>query len=164
MQKEDLNGYGQAYIERFPEMKIKIVDGSSLVAAIVLNSIPKGINKVLLRGNLNKVSFAIANALSKINNVQVATLYKHELDKLHDQYHTHSNAPPFTISTHHFSKVYPSISQIKYINFVTRSNSLQKIEFSKKEDYIVLVYIYTAWLELFLGKPKVRPIYTRVQT
>jgi len=52
-------------------LKIKIVDGSSLAAATVLNNIPKGTNQVLLRGKFNKVAFAIANALCR-ENVQVS--------------------------------------------------------------------------------------------
>lgn len=66
MQKQ----HWELYIERFPQLKIKIVDGSSLAAATVLNNIPKGTNQVLLRGKFNKVAFAIANALST-KNVQV---------------------------------------------------------------------------------------------
>ncbi|XP_019462066.1 PREDICTED: protein ECERIFERUM 1-like isoform X1 [Lupinus angustifolius] len=81
-QREELNAYGELYIQRFPKMKIKVVDGSSLAAAIVLNSIPKGTNQVLLRGNFNKVSLAIANVLCERNIQQVVILYKEELEKL----------------------------------------------------------------------------------
>ncbi|KAJ1430135.1 putative domain Wax2, C-terminal [Sesbania bispinosa] len=80
-QTQELNAYGELYIRRFPQMKIKIVDGSSLAAAIVLNSIPKGTNQVFLRGKFNKVAFAMANALCK-RNVQVAVLHKDELKEL----------------------------------------------------------------------------------
>jgi len=52
-------------------LKIKVVDGSSLAAAIVLNNIPKETNQVLLRGKFNKVAYAIANALCR-KNVQVS--------------------------------------------------------------------------------------------
>ncbi|KAL1352904.1 hypothetical protein HN51_016873 [Arachis hypogaea] len=80
-QREELNAHGEVYIRKYPKLKIKIVDGSSLAAAIVLNSIPKGTNQVLLRGNFNKVSFAIANALCR-RNIQVALLHKEELKML----------------------------------------------------------------------------------
>ncbi|KAF7820626.1 very-long-chain aldehyde decarbonylase CER1-like [Senna tora] len=66
-QKEELNACGQVYMEKFGELKIKIVDGSSLAAAIVLNAIPKDTNQVLLRGSFDKVSCAIANALCERN-------------------------------------------------------------------------------------------------
>lgn len=46
------------------------MDGSSLAAAIVLRSIPKGTTQVALCGNLNKVAFAIANALCQ-SGIQV---------------------------------------------------------------------------------------------
>jgi len=63
LQGDSLNKYGELYIKRFPELKIKIVDGSSLVVAIALNSIPKEATQVLLCGKPNKVSYAIATAL-----------------------------------------------------------------------------------------------------
>ena len=62
MQGEEINKYGDLYIKRYPQLKTRIVDGSSLVVAIVLNSIPET-KQVLLCGNLTKVSVAIANAL-----------------------------------------------------------------------------------------------------
>lgn len=63
MQGDLLNRYGELYIKRYPQLKMKIVDGSSLVVAIVLNSIPKEENQVFLCGKLDKVSYAIVNAL-----------------------------------------------------------------------------------------------------
>ncbi|CAL5193344.1 unnamed protein product [Lathyrus oleraceus] len=79
--EKKFNAHREHYIGRFPELKIKIVDGSSLVAAIVLNNIPKGTNKVLLRGKFNKVVFAIANALCT-KNIKVGVLYKDEFEEL----------------------------------------------------------------------------------
>nr|ABD28319.2 Sterol desaturase [Medicago truncatula] len=66
-QKHQLNAHCELYIGRLPQLKIKVVDGSSLAAATVLNNIPKGTNQVLLRGKFNKVAFAIANALCRKN-------------------------------------------------------------------------------------------------
>ena len=63
MQGEELNKHGVLYIQKYPQLRIKLVDGSSLAAAVVLNSIPKGTTRVFLRGNLTKVAYAIANAL-----------------------------------------------------------------------------------------------------
>ncbi|GAU17895.1 hypothetical protein TSUD_330210 [Trifolium subterraneum] len=80
-QKQELNSHCEFYIRRFPRLKIKVVDGSSLAAAIVLNNIPKGTNEVLLRGKFNKVALAIANALCK-KNIKVAVLYKDEFKEL----------------------------------------------------------------------------------
>ncbi|KAM3287514.1 very-long-chain aldehyde decarbonylase CER1 [Capsicum chacoense] len=78
---EELNRNGELYIERHPKIKIKVVDGSSLTVAVVLNSIPKGTTEVLLRGNLTKVAFSLASALSQ-RGIQVATLYKSDYEKL----------------------------------------------------------------------------------
>ena len=59
-QGDELNIYGGLYVRRNPKLKVKVVDGSSLVVAVVLNSIPKGTTQVLLRGKLNKVAYTIA--------------------------------------------------------------------------------------------------------
>ncbi|KAK4761180.1 hypothetical protein SAY87_006073 [Trapa incisa] len=65
-QAKKLNGYGELYVKRHKKLRLKLVDGSSLAAAIVVKSIPKGTTRVMLCGNLNKVAFAIANALCRI--------------------------------------------------------------------------------------------------
>ncbi|KAK2986122.1 hypothetical protein RJ640_024621, partial [Escallonia rubra] len=59
----ELNRNGELYIRRHPGLKVKLVDGSSLVVAVVLNSIPRGTTQVALRGNLSKVAYHIAFAL-----------------------------------------------------------------------------------------------------
>jgi aldehyde decarbonylase len=69
-QRQELSAHCGLYIQRHPKMNIKVVDGSSLVVATILNSIPKGNNQVLLRGGFNKIALAIINALC-IKNVQV---------------------------------------------------------------------------------------------
>ncbi|CAN6566676.1 unnamed protein product [Malus baccata var. baccata] len=69
-QGEELNRYGGLYVQRHPHLKIKVVDGSSLAVAVILNSIPKGTTQVVLRGKLTKVAYAIAYALSQ-KGVQV---------------------------------------------------------------------------------------------
>ncbi|PON87544.1 Fatty acid hydroxylase [Trema orientale] len=63
VKSEELNAYGEVYVKRYPQLKVKVVDGSSLAVAVVLNSIPKGTTQVLLRGKLTKVAYAIAFAL-----------------------------------------------------------------------------------------------------
>ncbi|RDX58509.1 Protein CER1-like 2 [Mucuna pruriens] len=80
-QGEDLNVYGGLYVSRHPNLKVKIVDGSSLVVAIVLNSIPKGTTQVLLMGKLNKVAYALAFTLCQ-QRIKVATMYKDDYVRL----------------------------------------------------------------------------------
>ncbi|XP_058008231.1 very-long-chain aldehyde decarbonylase CER1 isoform X2 [Hevea brasiliensis] len=62
-QGEELNRNGEIYLQKNTWLKIKVVDGSSLTVAVVLNSIPQGTTQVLLRGNLTKVAYAVAFAL-----------------------------------------------------------------------------------------------------
>ncbi|KAK7287209.1 hypothetical protein RIF29_00340 [Crotalaria pallida] len=73
-QGEKLNKNGELYIKTYPQLKIKIVDGSSLVVAIVLNSIPKETAEVLLCSKITKVSFAIANGLCE-RGIKITTMY-----------------------------------------------------------------------------------------
>ncbi|KAL6289692.1 hypothetical protein ACE6H2_007202 [Prunus campanulata] len=80
-QGEELNRYGGLYVHWHPELKMKVVDGSSLAVAVILNSIPKGTTQVLLRGKLTKVACATALALCQ-KGIQVATLNHTEYLKL----------------------------------------------------------------------------------
>lgn len=50
-------------MKRNPQLKIKVVEGSSLAAAIVLNSIPKETTQVLLRGRVSKDVYVLVQAL-----------------------------------------------------------------------------------------------------
>ncbi|KAF3447611.1 hypothetical protein FNV43_RR12798 [Rhamnella rubrinervis] len=89
-QGEELNGYGGVYVHRHPKLKIKVVDGSSLAVAVVLNTIPKGTTQVLLRGNLTKVAYAIAFALCH-KDIQVAVLHEDEHMKLNKSFNANSS-------------------------------------------------------------------------
>lgn len=80
-QGEDLNIYGNLYVSRHPKLKVRIVDGSSLVVAIILNNIPKGTTQVLLRGKLSKVAYALAFTLCQ-QGVQVVTLHENDYVRL----------------------------------------------------------------------------------
>ncbi|XP_038681546.1 very-long-chain aldehyde decarbonylase CER1-like [Tripterygium wilfordii] len=80
-QGEKLNGYGGLYVERHPGLKVRVVDGSSLAVAVVLNSIPKGTTQILFRGKLTKVAWGIVSVLSH-RGIQVATLRGEEYEKL----------------------------------------------------------------------------------
>ncbi|GMJ09466.1 ECERIFERUM 22, ECERIFERUM 1 [Hibiscus trionum] len=80
-QGEELNRYGGVYVEKHPKLKLKLVDGSSLAVAVVLNSIPEGTTQVVLRGNLTKVAHALAFALCQ-KGIQVSVLYEDEYEKL----------------------------------------------------------------------------------
>nr|AWM98850.1 CER1 protein [Artemisia annua] len=62
-QGEELNSCGELFIRKYPKLKVKLVDGSSLAVAVVLNSIPKHTTQVALRGNFDKVAHNLALAL-----------------------------------------------------------------------------------------------------
>ncbi|KAM6542768.1 hypothetical protein CsatB_007215 [Cannabis sativa] len=81
VKKEDLNAHGEIYVKRYPELKVKVVDGSSLAVSVVLNSIPKGTTQVLLTGNLTKVAYAVALTLCQ-KGIQVASSKEEEYKKL----------------------------------------------------------------------------------
>uniref|UniRef100_M1C798 Sterol desaturase n=1 Tax=Solanum tuberosum TaxID=4113 RepID=M1C798_SOLTU len=82
VKEEKLNKNGEIYIRKHPELKVNVVDGSSLVVAVVLNSIPKGTSQVVLQARrLSKVANTIALALCQ-RGIQVVTLDEEEYKRL----------------------------------------------------------------------------------
>ncbi|XP_074272798.1 very-long-chain aldehyde decarbonylase CER1-like [Silene latifolia] len=80
-QGERFNGNGQLYLEKHPKLKVKVVDGSSLAVAVVLNSIPVGTSHVVFRGRLSKVAYSVVATLCH-KGITVATIKKDEYEKL----------------------------------------------------------------------------------
>ncbi|XP_038970916.1 very-long-chain aldehyde decarbonylase GL1-6-like isoform X1 [Phoenix dactylifera] len=76
-----LNGYGELYLKRNSLLKTKIVDGTSLAVAGVLNSVPKGTNSILLVGNLSKMAYFLSLTLCK-RGVQVEMVQKDKYELL----------------------------------------------------------------------------------
>ncbi|XP_009141688.2 protein CER1-like 2 isoform X1 [Brassica rapa] len=76
-QEEELNGYGEMYARKHPKLKIRIVDGSSLAAQVVVHSIPVGTREVLFRGQITKVARAIVTSLC-LNGIKVMVLREEE--------------------------------------------------------------------------------------
>ncbi|EEC73226.1 hypothetical protein OsI_07314 [Oryza sativa Indica Group] len=74
-QVRNLNGNRERYQKQQPKLRIRIVDGSSLAAVIVSNSVAPGTDQVILAGNLDKVARAVAMALCK-RNVKVTVINK----------------------------------------------------------------------------------------
>nr|GFB57342.1 protein eceriferum 1-like isoform X1 [Tanacetum cinerariifolium] len=83
-QGDELNKSGELFIRRNPELKVKLVDGSSLAVAVVLNSIPRGTTQVVLRGNFNKVASYLALALCQ-RGIQVAISRESDYEMLKSQ-------------------------------------------------------------------------------
>ncbi|KAH6789638.1 Fatty acid hydroxylase superfamily [Perilla frutescens var. frutescens] len=80
-QEEGLNRNGELFLRRHPLLRVKLVDGSSLAAAIVLNAIPKGTTQLTIRGNLTKVAYSVALTLCQ-RGIQVFTLNEDDYKKL----------------------------------------------------------------------------------
>ncbi|WOK95389.1 protein ECERIFERUM 1-like [Canna indica] len=74
-QGDELNGYGMFYVKRNPMLKAKIVDGTSLAAAVALQNVPKGTESVLLVGKISKMALCLCLALSQIR-VQIEVVHK----------------------------------------------------------------------------------------
>ncbi|ESQ36861.1 hypothetical protein EUTSA_v10007056mg [Eutrema salsugineum] len=79
--REELNGCGEMYVQKHPKLKIKLVDGSSMAAAVVVNSIPKGTSEVVFRGNPTKVASAVVFALCQ-RGIKVVVLRAEEHSRL----------------------------------------------------------------------------------
>nr|AAD29719.1 CER1 [Oryza sativa Indica Group] len=76
-QAHTLNKSGEQYLLKYPKLGARIVDGTSLAAAVVVNSIPQGTDQVILAGNVSKVARAVAQALCK-KNIKVTMTNKQD--------------------------------------------------------------------------------------
>lgn len=91
-QATEINEGGKQYIEKYPNLKVKIADGSTLAAAVVLNNVPAGTKEVLLCGQLCKVAYAVAKKLCQkgikvaMANKQNYHLLKASLSTTEDRY------------------------------------------------------------------------------
>ncbi|CAL1384359.1 unnamed protein product [Linum trigynum] len=86
-QGEELNGYGEMYVRKNPGLRTKLVDGSSLAVAVVLNSIPKGTTQVAIRGThaLFKVASCLARSLSH-RGLKVVIPTEKEYDRMRQSF------------------------------------------------------------------------------
>ncbi|KAL8172321.1 hypothetical protein V2J09_024125 [Rumex salicifolius] len=63
VKSEELNLNSEVYIRKYPKLKVKLVDGSSLAVAVILNSIPKETTAVFFNAKLNKIAYSIVLSL-----------------------------------------------------------------------------------------------------
>ncbi|VAH16216.1 unnamed protein product [Triticum turgidum subsp. durum] len=68
---------GELYLQKYPKLGVRLVDGTSLAAAVVIHTIPQGTNQVILAGKISKVARSVAAALCK-KNVKVIVTNKQE--------------------------------------------------------------------------------------
>lgn len=60
MQNEALNGGGMLFVEKHPDLKVRVVHGNTLTAAVILDEIDKDVTEVFLTGATSKLGRAIA--------------------------------------------------------------------------------------------------------
>eukprot|EP01018_Ginkgo_biloba_P026532 Gb_11787 [translate_table: standard] len=99
---EDLNGNGELFLKRHEDLKIRVVDGSTLAAAVVLNTLPEGEKEVLLSGGESKVGYGIARTLCERGiKVQALMDSKKHFEKLKMAIPAHSQDHLVHCTTYH---------------------------------------------------------------
>ena len=62
---EALNGGGQMFVDKHPDLRVRVVHGNTLTAAAILKKIPSGVKEIFLTGSTSKLGRAIALYLSE---------------------------------------------------------------------------------------------------
>ncbi|KAL0464012.1 UNVERIFIED_CONTAM: Very-long-chain aldehyde decarbonylase CER3 [Sesamum latifolium] len=62
---EGLNGGGTLFTNKHPDLKVRVVHGNTLTAAVILNEIPQDVDEVFLTGATSKLGRAIALYLAR---------------------------------------------------------------------------------------------------
>ncbi|KAJ7955715.1 protein ECERIFERUM 3 [Quillaja saponaria] len=57
---ESLNGGGTLFVNKHPNLRVRVVHGNTLTAAVILNEIPEDVKEVFLTGATSKLGRAIA--------------------------------------------------------------------------------------------------------
>ncbi|CAN6976049.1 unnamed protein product [Brassica oleracea var. botrytis] len=60
VQNEALNGGGTLFVNKHPDLRVRVVHGNTLTAAVILNEVPKDVKEVFLTGATSKLGRAIA--------------------------------------------------------------------------------------------------------
>ncbi|CAL9110508.1 unnamed protein product [Musa textilis] len=80
---ESLNGGGTLFITKHPDLRVRVVHGNTLTAAVILNEIPMDVKEVFLTGATSKLGRAIALYLCRKNiRVLMLTLSTERLVKI----------------------------------------------------------------------------------
>ncbi|WOK98266.1 protein ECERIFERUM 3-like [Canna indica] len=70
---ESLNGGGTLFVSKHPDLRVRVVHGNTLTAAVILNEIPRDVEEVFLTGATSKLGRAIALYLCR-KNIRVLML------------------------------------------------------------------------------------------
>jgi hypothetical protein len=83
---EALNGGGMLFVEKHPNMRVRVVHGNTLTAAAVLQKIPTDITEVFVTGATSKLGKVIATYLSEKRGVRVVmyTQSKERFDTIYN--------------------------------------------------------------------------------
>lgn len=65
LQNEALNGGGTLFVNKHPNLRVRVVHGNTLTAAVILNEIPRDVSEVFLTGATSKLGRAIALYLAR---------------------------------------------------------------------------------------------------
>lgn len=65
LQNESLNGGGTLFTNKHPNLKVRVVHGNTLTAAVILHEIPRDVDEVFLTGATSKLGRAIALYLAR---------------------------------------------------------------------------------------------------
>ncbi|KAI4344351.1 hypothetical protein L6164_011586 [Bauhinia variegata] len=57
---EALNGGGKLFVDKLPDLRVRVVHGNTLTAAVILNELPQDVEEVFLTGATSKLGRAIA--------------------------------------------------------------------------------------------------------
>ncbi|KAJ7979543.1 protein ECERIFERUM 3 [Quillaja saponaria] len=80
---EALNGGGTLFVNKHPNLRVRVVHGNTLTAAVILNEIPKDVKEVFLTGATSKLGRAIALYLCRRRvRVLMLTLSTERFEKI----------------------------------------------------------------------------------
>ncbi|KAK3435527.1 very-long-chain aldehyde decarbonylase CER3 [Eucalyptus grandis] len=80
---EALNGGGTLFVNKHPNLKVRVVHGNTLTAAVILNDLPKDVKEVFLTGATSKLGRAIALYLCRRRvRVLMLTLSTERFEKI----------------------------------------------------------------------------------
>ncbi|KAK6123790.1 hypothetical protein DH2020_042467 [Rehmannia glutinosa] len=80
---EGLNGGGTLFTDKHPNLRVRVVHGNTLTAAVILNEIPRDVDEVFLTGATSKLGRAIALYLAQRKvKVLMLTLSKERFLKI----------------------------------------------------------------------------------
>jgi hypothetical protein len=80
MQNEALNGGGLLFVKKHPNLRVRVVHGNTLTAAVIIKTLPADVKEVFMNGATSKLGRAIALYLcSRGIRVLVSSLLLHIL-------------------------------------------------------------------------------------